>query len=330
MKRILALIACTILSSHAFALDACKSTSDDKQVRICAYSPNQRYVLNGLVGYPVDIKFGDSEHIKRMELAFTGVAKDGTPAQTWRGPDTKGKDGNALPPEKYKNNLPIWAFQEGPSAMLVVTALESGGERSYQFALNARKAATDCVATAAGPGCPDDDITTTTLTFSYPEDEAAAAAQAAEAKKQAAVAAWQARQVKTKEDVAIARLKTDAFYGVRNWKYQAKSDPTFKQLAPSEVSDNGWLTEMQWPANVQMPTITILDPASGEERVAPVSQQGRMMIISTTAEWFRLRLGPKAVMDIHNLAWSPERPDPRTGTTSLDVVRQVIFQDASK
>ena len=308
MKSVIQLlfIGGTMVTTQAFALDQCQPTADDKQVRICTYNPNQRYVLSGLVGYPADIKFGDAEHIKRMELAYTGRAKDGTPTPTWRGPDTK-KDGGGLPAEKYKNNLPIWAFQEGPSALLVVTSTQDGRERSYQFALTARKASVDCTMAADGPGCPDDNQTTSTLAFVYPSDEAAAASQATAAKKQAAITAWQAQQAKAKEEVAIARLKTDVFYGTRNWKYQAKSDPAFKALAPSEVSDNGWLTEMQWPANVQMPTITVLDPASDEERVAPVSQQGQMQIIGTTAEWFRLRLGPKAVMDIHNLAWRADR-----------------------
>jgi hypothetical protein len=85
---------------------------------------------------------------------------------------------------------------------------------------------------------------------------------------------------------------------------------------------------MQWPANVQLPSVTIIDPATGDERVAPVTQQGQMQIINGTSEWFRLRLGPKAVMDIHNLAWSPSRPDPGTGTTSPDTVRTVIYRDS--
>jgi len=58
-----------------------------------------------------------------------------------------------------------------------------------------------------------------------------------------------------------------------------------------------------------------------------VSQQGHMQIVNTTAEWFRLRLGREAVMDIHNLKWSPNRPDPATGTTSPDVIRTVTYRD---
>jgi type IV secretory pathway VirB9-like protein len=324
-----ALLMGTLLSTEAFALDLCKPSVDDAQVRICAYSPTQRYAVSGLIGFPVDLKFADNERIKRFELAYTGMDPKGNPAPTWRGPEGKGAGASAgtVPADKFLNNLPIWPFQAGRSAMVVVTALPDGTERPYQFELTARQAASDCGPSAADPGCPGDAVTTSALQFAYPTDDAAAASKAAADKKKAAIAAWQERQAKAKEGEAVARLKTDVFYGPRNFAYQAKSDPKFKTLAPSEVSDNGWLTEMQWPSNVQVPAITIIDPASGEERVAPVSQQGRMQIISTTAEWFRLRLGLKAVMDIHNLAWKAERPDPRTGTTSPDVVRQVTYQD---
>lgn len=325
-----ALLLGTALSAHAFALDQCKPSADDAQVRLCAYAPTQRYAVSGLVGYPVDLKFADNERIKRFELAYTGLDAKGNPAPTWRGPGGKeaGASAGTVPADKFLNNLPLWPFQAGRSALLVVTALPDGTERPYQFELTAPQGAADCGSSATDPGCPGDTVTTAALQFAYPTDEAAAATRAAADKKKAAIADWQARQAKAKESEAVARLKTDVFYGARNFAYQAKADPKFKTLAPSEVSDNGWLTEMQWPSNVQVPSITIIDPASGEERVAPVSQQGQMQIISTTAEWFRLRLGPKAVMDIHNLAWKAERPDPHTGTTSPDVVRHVIYQDA--
>ena len=49
-------------------------------------------------------------------------------------------------------------------------------------------------------------------------------------------------------------------------------------LAPSKVSDNGWLTAFEWPQNVQIPTITILDPVTHEERLANYSQQGHLIM----------------------------------------------------
>jgi type IV secretion system protein VirB9 len=333
MKRLLPLLIGTMLSTPGFALDNCKPSDTDAQVRICTYNPTQRYVIHGLVGFPVNLQFGESEHIKRFEPGYTGVDEKGNPTPTWAGPQTKGEQISA---EKFRNNLPIWAFQDGRSSMLVITALPDGSERAYQFDLTARKAAPHCDADAAAPGCPSDTGTTSGLTFTYPSDVAAAQTQAATEKKRAAIAAWREKEAKAQEAAAIARLKTDVFYGTRNFNYRAKADPQFKFLQPSRVSDNGWLTEMTWPSNVQMPSVAIIDPATGDERVAPTvpsnvgSQAGQMVVVNGTAQRFRLRLGPKAVMDVINLAWSASRPDPGTGTTSPDVVRQVIYKDQAR
>jgi type IV secretory pathway VirB9-like protein len=311
MQRIiLALVAGTVLSRPAWALDPCVVTPADQQTRVCIYNPDQRYVVTGIVGFPVNLQFGGDETLKRAEFAFTGQDAKGKPIPTWRGPSgDKGKAIDTI----HHNNLPVWPLQQGISALLVTMTMPDGSERTYQFALTAYAA--------------PDAQTTSELIFTYPQDVAKAKADADQQKKAAALAAWRARRDKIKEDVAIARLKTDVFYGSQNYRYQAKADPRFKYLAPSKVSDNGWLTEFQWPGNVQIPTVTLLDPASGEERTAATSQQGNMVIVNGTSQWFRLRLG-KAVMDIHNLAWSPNRPDPGTGTTSPDVVRTVIYGSA--
>jgi type IV secretory pathway VirB9-like protein len=327
LKFAIPLLLGTVLSTHAMAFDQCTPGQSDPQVRTCVYSPMQRYLVTGIVGYPVDLRFGETEHIWRTEFAYTWVDAKGNPAASWRAP--KAREGEALPKDRYANNLAIWPFHEGRSALLVATRTPDGAERIYQFTLVANVSG-DCTASLTAPGCEADNQTTSALMFAYPADVAAQKVAATAQQHQAAVAAWQATQAKAKEDAAIARLKTDAFYGHRNFRYQAKADPQFKALAPAHVSDNGWLTAFQWPENVQIPAITMLDPASGEERVAPVMQQegqGRIQVINGTSEWFRLRLG-KAVMDIHNLAWSPDRPDPNTGTTSPDVTRQVIYGDA--
>jgi type IV secretory pathway VirB9-like protein len=335
MKSRYLVFAGTVLSATpAFALDFCKPSELDPLVRICSYNPQQRYVVTGVVGYPVNLQFGNDEHIKRSDFAYTGADKAGAPSETWRGPQIKkGEDGAPIAVERFKTNLPIWPFQEGHSSLVVVTQTTEGAERAYKFDLTARKPG-DCVTSKTDPGCPEDIITTAELSFTY--DVVKSAEKAAEAvkvnaeKKQAAIVAWRAEQEKKKEAEAIARLKQDIFYGVRNWSYQAKSDPKYKFLAPSEVSDNGWLTEFQWPENVQQPTITIVDPVTGDERSVFPQAQGHMQIVNTTAEWFRLRLGQEAVMDIHNLKWSAERPDPQTGTTSPDVLRQVMYKDGGK
>jgi type IV secretory pathway VirB9-like protein len=321
------LIGTTALSGNALALDACKIAPDDAQARICVYTPNQRYVVVGSVGFPVNLVFGNTEHIKRYDFAYTGADKDGNPVETWRGPGVHKKDDQQQPVEKdrFLNNLPITPYFDGTSSLIVVTTMPDTSERSYRFVLIARKAG-DCAADKSLPGCLADTASTSQVAFEYPADKAAEAARVAAEKKQAAIAAWQARQVVNKQQTAVERLRTDVFYGPRNKDYTVKAEAKFKYLAPSEVSDNGWLTEFQWPGNLQPPTITILDPATGEERPADAVKQGPMYVVNTTAPRFRLHSGRDAVMDVINNRWSPNRPDPGTGTTSPDVVRTVIHE----
>jgi type IV secretory pathway VirB9-like protein len=314
MKRILPLLVGTILSGHAYALDTCTASNEDTQVRMCSYNMTQRYAVNGVLGFPVNIRFAPEETIKRADFAYTGADKDGKPTATWKGPDKKDKDD-----KRFMNNLPIWPFFEGRSSLVVITTTADGAERTYVFELNARKPCAE--------DCQQDTTTTASLLFVYPDDAKAKAAAEAEQKKKDAVASWRAQQAKSSEATAVARLKTDVFYGNQNPQYRAKGNLAYKYLSPSQITDNGQLTEMEWPGNVEIPTITFLNKKTGEERIPAISQQGRMMIVNGTSEWFRLRLGAKAVIDIQNLKWSLERPDPETGTTSSDVVRQITYRD---
>jgi type IV secretory pathway VirB9-like protein len=310
VKRLL--LIGSLLSAPAYALDDCTPSADDPQIRTCAYSQTQRYAVNAPTGFPVNLTFGDAERIKRYDFAYSGVAKDGAPTSTWVGPE-KGKGDKPMAEGRYLTNLPIWPLQAGHSALIVVTQTEDGRERTYEFDL-----------TASAEPNPN---TTSALRFTYKTEVDATAVKAAAEKRQNAIDVWRQQQAKKSEDEAVARLKTDPLYGVRNWAYRAKADPKYKMLEPREVSDNGWLTEFQWPGNVQPPTISIIDPATGEERLVVPSQSGDMFIVNTTAATFRLRLGHDAVMDVQNLHWSPERPDPKTGTTSPDAVRVITYVD---
>jgi type IV secretory pathway VirB9-like protein len=326
---ILPLLLSTALPSPALALDSCTISPEDVQARTCVYNPSQRYVAVGTVGFPVNLVFGGTEHIKRYEFAYTGADDKGNPVETWRGPGTHGKDDKQqqqpVEKDRFISNLPITPYFAGTSALVVVTTMPDGAERPYHFVLLAR-AAGDCAANQANPGCIADTATTSQLAFDYPADRAAEAARAAAEKKQAAIAAWRQQQANKKEQIAVARLKTDVFYGPRNKDYTNKAELKYKYLAPSEVSDNGWLTEFQWPGNIEPPAITIVDPSTGELRPADPVKQGPMYVVNTTAQRFRLLQGSKPVMDIINNRWSPQRPDPGTGTTSPDVVRTVIHE----
>lgn len=313
----------------AMALDICKVTPDDPQMRICAYKPSQRYVIVGAIGDPVNILFGSQEHIKRLEWAYRATDDKGNPIPTWHGPQLKsaghpdGMDASA-----YQNNLPIWPMEEGESRVLVITQTATGEERPYQFELWSRKRESNCAANPSGVGCPGDGGTTTGIQFTYPAEVSAAQDQARKA-QQAAKA----------EKVAEDRMKVDPFYGAgngqyeakgrkgrRNWQYEAQGRKEFKGLAPKEISDAGWLTVMQWPGNIQPPSIYLGHCQNDmQEQIAPTTvREDGLVVVHTTSEYFCLRGGGNAVLELHNVAWSPERADPRTGTTSPDVVRQVI------
>ena len=57
----------------------------------------------------------------------------GNPTQTWRGPASK--PGEQVPIDKFKNNLPISAFAEGRSSLVVVTHDNGWCRRSYLFSI---------------------------------------------------------------------------------------------------------------------------------------------------------------------------------------------------
>jgi type IV secretory pathway VirB9-like protein len=328
MRRGWLLLLNVLLAPPAFALDECQPTPTDPQVRTCIYNVQQRYVVRGVIGFPTNIQVGQDEVIKRTEFAQTGRDKNQLPEQTWTPP--RKKENQVVEKDRYQNNLPIWPWQAGTSALNLVTSRKDGSERSYLFVLLARPAGSDCVVDPKAPACPDDVTTTTSLVFAYPSDVAAAAKRDADAKHEAAVQAWRESRAVKREQAAVDRLRVDVMYGPQNKDYYAKGQKKYAYLAPKVLTDNGMLTQFQWPGNVEVPTISIFDEATNSERIVVPAQQGQMFVVPTTAKVFRLRLGKEAVLDMHNRRWNAERPDPETGTTSPDVVRTVVYQDQMK
>jgi type IV secretory pathway VirB9-like protein len=321
MRRALIAFLLASVSTPALALDACKITPDDPQMRVCAYKPSQRYLVQGAIGNPVNLSFGPQERIKRLEWAYGGTDEKGNPIPAWHGPQLKSAGHpDGMEASAYQNNLPIWPMDTGESRVLVITSTPSGEERPYQFELWARQPEKDCAAHPTGVGCPGDDGTITGLQFTYPAEVSAAQAQA-----------WKQQQAEKAAKTAQDRLKVDPFYGTRNWQYEAHGKPEYKSLAPTQISDNGWLTAMQWPGNIRPPSIYLGQCQNdGKGLIAPTTmREDGLVVVHTTSEWFCLRGGGEAVLALHNAAFNPERADPRTGTTSTDVVRQVISAKSS-
>jgi type IV secretion system protein VirB9 len=180
-----------------------------------------------------------------------------------------------------------------PSNMQVITVRKDGTQRVYQFDLRGQPA--DATSPVFG------------INFSYPADIATAHRKAAQ--ERAAVA---------DADIARQRLLADYYYGDRNWRYVARGSYA---IQPAEVSDNGETTAFRFPGNTPMPAIYQITP-DGKEEIAAVSVEGDIAVVHGTAAAWRLRLGGE-VCDVWNVGYDPVGQNPRTGTTSPDVIRTI-------
>jgi type IV secretion system protein VirB9 len=293
MKRSAVLAALLLCSAAApaLALDTPAPGREDSHVRTVAYSQFNRTLIVGTVGRVTNITFSPAERIKRVVM---GV--DNGPIVA---PDPK-----KLGPSPLLNNLFLRCEKTGSADLLAITLLPDGSERTYQFLVRIDEAPKD--------GSDEADAIYG-LVFTYPREEKAVA-------QQQAAAAWKARNEAEQKRAAEARLATDVFYGVRNWKYVAQG--TDRALAPYEVSDNGRLTAFRYPGNTDVPTIYTVD-ASGAEHATRPEAKDDMLAVPQTAEHFRLRLG-RRVLEIYNRGYDPIGQNPGTGTSSPDVVRTVV------
>jgi type IV secretion system protein VirB9 len=274
------------LAGPAIALDAPAPGALDPHIRTTAYNAYNRTLVVGVVGMATTITFGSQERIERVMF--------GSVNEPWQAPDASKGGGSA-----YRNNLPLWPRKAGRGNMQVITTLPDGDERLYQF---------DLVAHDPGAEGADDPDATYGLIFTYPGDVQKAAVAAAAERRQAA-------QAKLVRD----RLATDVFYGKRNWHYAAQGKD--RELAPMEVSDNGRLTAFRFPGNTEAPAIYVVGPNG--ERLAPFVAQDDLIVVQETAAHFRLRLGDE-VLEVYNKDFDPVGDKPDTGTTSTDVIREVV------
>ena len=113
-------------------------------------------------------------------------------------------------------------------------------------------------------------------------------------------------------------MLADYYYGERNWRYLARGSYA---IQPAEVSDNGETTAFRFPGNSPMPAIYRITP-DGKEQIAAMSVDGDIAVVHGTAAAWRLRMGD-AVCDVWNLGFDPIGQNPKTGTTSPDVIRSV-------
>jgi type IV secretion system protein VirB9 len=324
---VIALTAATGLAGAAAAIEYPPPGRDDPNMRTAAYKPGQRYLIVGVLRHETTIKFGKTEIVARVSFGDADV---------WEGQKAEGQ-------RAPKNSITIWPLRVDLTNMVVTTELPDGSENTYHFAMLAHdpaklppsSAACTPALLAALPDCAslqaEDPSAIYGLTFTYPADEKAAAV----------VAFRQARQ-NVDTNKAIDRLKVDFFYGERNWRYVAMGD---RRIAPTEISDNKWMTGLRYPGTLSMPAVFWLGP-DGSERSIVFERLDDVAIAKVRARVFRVRQG-LSVLDLYNCDGLPSEvcfaaakdvtafaaipfadtgPDPRTGTTTPNVLR-IISRD---
>ena len=296
----LALALSVALPTASLALETPTPSKFDPHMRTAPYRAGDRVLLEDTLGRSLTITFSPKEHIA-LVIFGDSLANGSTPA--WEGPDQK-----QLANQSLGNVLPLWPLRPGQEDMQVITKDDVGERKVYQFELVAMPAP------AASDPCSQDDCddpnATYGLTFTYPDDVRAAQ-----------IAAWRASQAQRAKQLAEDRLATDIFSGPRNWKYMAQGKD--KNLAPTEVSDNGRVTAFRFVNNTEIPAIyAVTGKGLKDERLLAWSMQDDMVVVQETDARFRLRLGSE-VLDIINEGYVPGGINYRTGTVSASVIREI-------
>jgi type IV secretion system protein VirB9 len=292
----------------------------DPHIQVAAYDPNNPVLLVGAVGRPVTVTFAPNEHVTNVNMDTGYVGADGKAAVApWQGVE----DGEGAK-QPTRNILPLWAVRAGRSNAQVVTATDDGATRTYQFVLVALPPQPDdCQAPGGGMADCDDPRLAYGLSFTYPASSRVPAPADQAAAQARAAAARLARKLAAED-----RLKTDIFYGPRNWKYLVKGKPDMvKRLAPDQVSDNTQVTGLLYLGNRKAPSLYVVAADGSERQVSPEPDKD-LLVVHETAQHWRLRSGSD-VADIFNAGYDATGVNPETGTVSPNVIRVTRAASAS-
>lgn len=273
----------------------------DPHVQVAIYHDYEQVLVVGAANRPLTITFAPGEQIRHVNLETNSHVDGRTLEAPWMGP----------PEDKpIMNVLPLWAMRSGRSNAQVITARSDNTSRVYLFVLIALPPQPEHCPPKPDEDC-DDPRLVNGLSFIYPDDPKAGIKE---------ISAQQ--RLLARRNSAEERLKTDIFYGPRNWHYIAKGTEIAKNaLAPDEVSDNSQVTGFRYLGNRKVPSFYIIEADGSERQVSSQPNQDLDVIYETAARW-RLRKGD-LVLDLYNLGYDPIGENPWTGTTSPNVIRTI-------
>lgn len=331
MTRFALLASAALLSAPAAALETPRPCSAaDPRVRCIAYSPAQVVQLYSAPGASLTVEFGEGETITDASVSDNGLLEGGSdpsprafmPVAGGVGASGPTADRN-LSMAKRGSFLFLKPLRDlVPQPITVLTQRPEGKVRRYTFQIETRQ----------GGMTPDVANTFFAVRFVYPEDDARARRER-----------WQAQAEAREARAAAARLRQNAIAGesVRNADYRGIGTQADKAaLAPSSGSrepaiwDDGQRTYLRYPGNRSTPMVYQVLPDGREAVVghstdADPTTNGRLVTVHGVFRNLRLRDG-KAVLCVENRGFDPAGRNPGTGTTSPDVVRELVPEGAPR
>ncbi|NHN89857.1 TrbG/VirB9 family P-type conjugative transfer protein [Acetobacter conturbans] len=307
-----ALVACSVLSSPAWATQEPVPSKADSRIRTASYTITDMIHVTSTDLNPVQIVLEQGEQV----VSFAGKLVS-----------------SATKPEQMKtvhdwfliasgNSVVLQPLQPEPKSYLFLnTQAPDGTPRHYRFQLDTRKESDAEGSEYEAVNMIYPDVIAAKRRAAW---EAGAAARAkakaeAEAKEANALAEWKLKQ------------EQGPYAEGRNWHYTAQnineSDNSCDVIGPEKsagISDDGVTTRLLFAPHTAIPMPYVLDQ-DGLESVVQHSQvdtkDGVVMTLHTVTKRVILRRG-KRVCALNNMAYDPIGHQPGTGTISTQVVRE--------
>ena len=267
----------------------------------------RRTTLVGVVNHPVTIKLPPGEQIYRA-VQYGKVQADSSIGDGHLATDKVcgGPDGKSC--REFENVFPVWPQAPGNIELTIATKKTADGENGPQsvhsFLLKVRPDEAGAMDAA--------DVTQSLIcTGIAPPAQPTPVAVRRPMQTPAAI--------KQRLQAEALAASTEACH----YQAQGKHGSAIEPLCPV---DNGQWTWMRFPGLSKKPEVLIVNdaaPAADAERPARQHVEGDFVVVEEIAAHFRLRLWPD-VLDIINQAYDPVGKDPRTGTTSPHIIREVI------
>lgn len=310
----LALVACSVLSSPAWATQEPVPSKADPRIRTASYTTADMLHLTSTDLNPVQIVLEQGEKV----VSFAGKLVSSA---------AKAEDMKTIHDWfliASGNSVVLQPLQQEPKSYLFLnTEAPDGSPRHYRFQLDTR-ASND-----------PDGSEYEAINMVYPEVIAAqkrAAWEAAAAARAKAKAAADAREA---DKLAEWKLKQEQgpYAEGRNWHYTAQNikegDNSCDVIGPEHaagISDDGVTTRLLFAPHTALPMPYVLDQ-DGKEAVVQHSQvdtkDGVVMTLHTVAKQVILRRGKRGCA-LNNDAYDPVGHQPGTGTVSAHVVRELV------